>query len=188
MEEITTFESGPFEPEVGYNINPNATITSNRSEKIKENIISKNGYITDNTSAFIMSNNSGSIISNTVPYYLTPGGSIVGGLIFGNKVEKVILNNQIGRGGIVNNTSSEIIFNTAYGISNNRTRDITNNYITNPGEQDYKATITNNVINYDIINNTCKGIFLNIIKREIRFNNIDGFISNNKACEILYND
>jgi hypothetical protein len=181
-------------PEYTYTLNPNATITSNRCNKINENIINKNGFIVNNIASNIALNNSGSIASNSLTsnwYYF----SINQGSILSNKIEGVILENNIGEYGIVENTSYDIFSNIAYGITNNRTRAIVDNEINQSIYPQNLQVISHNIINYDIINNHYSGaISNNIIKMSI-WNNIFTYgggdnnnnIINNTAYEIANN-
>ena len=171
--------SDPY-PIYSYSINHNGTITSNRSSGINGNIINKGGLIADNYLANIGFNTSGSIFANT-----SLSGRTYGSILY-NDLEGVIYNNDMGRGGIAFNQSLDIIGNTCYVISNNKTRSIVGNTLSGIYEG-ISHDISNNITQGDIINNTCSRISYNVTKQSIWSNNITGFIIGNTAEKISEN-
>jgi hypothetical protein len=173
-----------------YSFYPNATITSNRSNRINSNITNKNGLIADNKATDILFNISASIRSNTLPsnwYYfpITPGS------IISNNLEGVIYDNEIGTEGIKYNTSLDIISNECYGILNNRAQAIVSNR-TEKSATPYETEqiISGNIVNKDIINNYTGSIINNIVRGSIWNNNLisgNGNQEGGSSCKIINN-
>lgn len=174
--------SDPY-PSYSYLINHNGSITSNRVYEVKGNIINKGGLIANNLGGVISLNNSGSILSNNLPF----SGRSMGSIIY-NNLEGVIFNNTVGIGGIANNISLDIISNSCFSINNNKTKAIVgNNLNILPVFEGTSSDISFNKTQGDIINNICSRINNNTTKRSIWSNNITGVISNNTADQISQN-